>query len=69
LIVRTSLVVPSLVPSARAKRSVGKEELATGGKVLAFGVDALVIIDIVLPAVLGLVHVGEPGVNTCKAYN
>lgn len=64
LLVRTSLVVPSLVPSAGAKRSVGKEELAARGKVLALGVDALVVIDVVLPAVLSLVLVGEPGIDT-----
>ena len=34
-------------------------------EVLALGVDALVVVDVVLPAVLGLVLVGEAGI---KAY-
>lgn len=38
--------------------------LAAGGKVLALGVDALVVVDVVLPAVLGLVLVGETSVGT-----
>jgi hypothetical protein len=37
--------------------------LAAGCKVLALGDDALVIVDIVLPAVLGLVHVREAGIE------
>ncbi len=37
--------------------------LAAGGKVLSLGVDALVVVDVVLPAVLGLVLVGEAGVG------
>lgn len=61
----TSLLIPSLVPSAGAQGSVGQPELTTRSKVLTLGEDALVIVDVVLPAVLGLVHVGETGVDTC----
>jgi len=38
--------------------------LAARGKVLALGKNALVIINVILPAVLGLVGVGETGVDT-----
>lgn len=40
--------------------------LAARGKVLALGSDALVVVDIVLPAVLGLVLVGESGIGACE---
>ena len=36
-------------------------------KVLALGVDAFVVVDVVLPAVLGLVLVWEAGVETYLA--
>lgn len=41
--------------------------LAAGCKILALGNDALVVIDVVLPAVLGLVLVGKAGVEACRA--
>ena len=37
--------------------------LAAGSGVLALGDDALVVVDVVLPAVLGLVLVGEAGIE------
>jgi hypothetical protein len=61
----TTLVVPSRSPAAGAQRPIGQEELAAGRKVLALGDDALVVVDVVLPAVLGLILVREAGVEAC----
>lgn len=43
---------------------VRETNLAARGKVLALGQNTLLVVDVVLPAVLGLVRVGEAGVDT-----
>lgn len=57
-----ALVVPSLNPRVRAKGAIGKVELSARLEVFAFGKNAFMIVDVVLPAMFGLVHVGKASV-------
>lgn len=61
-----ALRVPLLQPGVGAQGAVGEVELLAGREVLTLGVDALVVVDVVLPAVLGLVLVRKAGVETCS---
>lgn len=54
----TSLIIPLLNPEGRAEGAVGLEENLARSKVLTLGVDTLVVVNVGLPAVLGLVLVG-----------
>ena len=46
----TALRIPPLEPGVRAQGPVGVVELLARGEFLALGVDALVVIDVILPA-------------------
>lgn len=43
--------------------------LATRLEVLALGIDALVVVDVILPAVLCLVLVGKAGIEACRTWS
>lgn len=53
----------SVLALSSKEKATKEAHLAAGGKILALCGDALVVVDIVLPAVLGLVLVGEAGVE------
>lgn len=57
------LLIPLADPIVRAKGSESLLELLAGSKLLTLGVDTLVVVNKVLPAVLGLVLVRESGVK------
>jgi len=57
-----SLRVPSFDPGTRTEASIGRVELLAWCEIFTLGVYALVVVDIILPAVLGLVRVGESSV-------
>jgi len=59
-----SLCVPPLDPGTRAEASISGEELFAWCELFAFRVYAFVVLNIILPAVLGLVLVGETSVVT-----
>lgn len=58
-----ALIIPPFRPRAGAQGVVGNVELTAGLEILAFGKNALVIIDIVLPAMLRLILVGKASVE------
>lgn len=49
-----------------AERGIHSFEIIAWRIVFALGLDTLMIVDVVLPAVLGLVCVGKPRVERCS---
>lgn len=59
---RLALSIPPVSPGLRAERTEGVVELTTWAEVFALGIDTLVVVNVVLPAVLGLVLLRETGI-------
>jgi len=64
-----SLFIPARDPLIGAKGVISSEELLAGLEIFSSGVDTFEVIDIVLPAVLGLILVRESGIEPSGLEN